>query len=353
MFTVGSLFSGIGGLELGLERTGGFKTIWFCENDAYASAVLRKHWPTTPNLGDITKIDWAGVDKPDMLTGGFPCQDISIAGKGKGIEKGERSGLWREYAKAIRILQPRYALIENVPILAKRGLNIVLADLAEMGYDAEWGMLSASSVGALHKRERIFIFAYSNGERSNDGVSVRKCGCVLSDKKQDGSQNKQERNEWKRGINPNTKVTFDKGSERIQRLFKKEIPEVGGFLWCKDIRRIEDIKERPDIPEPLVCRTSDGVPAYVDRIKCLGNSIVPQCAEVIGNWIIEWSKKEGKYFGSFRGDDDMTDIIEKDMIEKMVKLRIDYAVANWIITAFWASVFFLIGYLIGFTVARS
>ena len=101
MITVGSLFSGIGGIELGLERTGGFKTIWNCEIDPYASAVLKKHWPDVPNLGDITKVDWDGVERPEMLCGGFPCQDISVAGKGKGIEGGYRSGLWFEYAKAI------------------------------------------------------------------------------------------------------------------------------------------------------------------------------------------------------------------------------------------------------------
>src|SRR3990167_11328772 len=111
MITVGSLFSGIGGIEYGLEKTEGFRTIWFVENYRYASAVLRKHWPAIPNLGDITKIEWEKVEKPDMLTGWFPCQDISIAGKRKGINA-ERSGLWKEYAKAIRILRPKYALIE-------------------------------------------------------------------------------------------------------------------------------------------------------------------------------------------------------------------------------------------------
>jgi DNA (cytosine-5)-methyltransferase 1 len=100
-----------------------------------------------------------------MLTGGFPCQDISVAGKGKGIREGERSGLWREYAKAIRSLRPRYALIENVSAITQRGLDIVLADLAEAGYDAEWFTLSASDVGAWHRRERIFIFAYSTSKR--------------------------------------------------------------------------------------------------------------------------------------------------------------------------------------------
>ena len=169
MITVGSLFSGIGGLELGLERTGGFKTIWFVENDKYASAVLKKHWPTVPNYGDITKVDWNAVEKPDMLTGGFPCQDISVAGKKAGLKEGTRSGLWFEFAKAIRVLRPRFALVENVPNLANLGLDRVLSDFAEMGYDAEWGIVSAADVGAPHLRKRLFIVAYSGNRDSQSG----------------------------------------------------------------------------------------------------------------------------------------------------------------------------------------
>ncbi len=162
ILTVGSLFSGIGGIDLGLERTGEFKTIWFSEVDDYASAVLKKHWSNVPNYGDIKTIPWRKIRKPDVLCGGFPCQDVSIAGKGAGIKEGTRSGLWKEFAKAIRILRPRYALIENVPMLANRGLDIVLSDLAQIGYDAEWNIISASSVGAPHKRERLFIITYPN-----------------------------------------------------------------------------------------------------------------------------------------------------------------------------------------------
>ena len=170
--TTGSLFSGIGGLEYGLERTGGFRTIWNCEIEAYPSAVLKKHWPDVPNLGDITKVDWSKVAPPDIICGGFPCQDISVAGKGRGIKEGTRSGLWLEYAKAIRELRPKYAVIENVAALTRRGLHIVLADLAEAGYDAEWHNISASAVGAWHRRERIFILAYP--QRDELGAQVRR-----------------------------------------------------------------------------------------------------------------------------------------------------------------------------------
>ena len=155
---VGSLFSGIGGIELGLERAGGFETVWFCEIEQYASAVLKKNYPAIRNLGDITLVDWRGVERVDVLTGGFPCQDISIAGKKRGIT-GERSGLWKEYVRAIRHLRPRFIIVENVARLLRSGIWVVLEDLAKEGYDAEWQVLRAQDFGAPHKRERIFIIA--------------------------------------------------------------------------------------------------------------------------------------------------------------------------------------------------
>jgi len=125
---VGSLFSGIGGIELGFERAG-FKTLWFCEIDPYAQAVLRRRFPDAVVYGDITKLDFKTVPGIDILAGGFPCQDISTAGKGIGIT-GSRSGLWKYYAKAIRVLRPQVAFVENVSILTGRGLDVVLSDLA-------------------------------------------------------------------------------------------------------------------------------------------------------------------------------------------------------------------------------
>jgi len=154
---VGSLFSGIGGIEIGFEKQG-FKTKWFVENDLYAREVLKKRFPEAILYGDITKIDFTKVPRVDILTGGFPCQDISNAGKRAGIE-GSRSSLWKHYLRAISVLRPRYALIENVSALLGRGLDVVLCDLAQVGYDAEYHCVSASSVGAPHRRDRIFIVA--------------------------------------------------------------------------------------------------------------------------------------------------------------------------------------------------
>ena len=157
---VGDLFSGIGGFSLGLERTGGFKTQWFVEIDPYCQRVLAKHWPAVTRYGDIRAVDWSTVEPVDLLCGGFPCQDISLAGKGAGLA-GERSGLWFEYAKAIEVLKPRYVLIENVSALRSRGLDQVLGSLAALGYDAEWHCIPACAVGAPHRRDRVWIVAHS------------------------------------------------------------------------------------------------------------------------------------------------------------------------------------------------
>ena len=150
------------------------KIIWQCENDEYASKVLKKHWPDVPNLGDIKEVDWNEVEKPDIICGGFPCQDISIAGKGKGIH-GSRSGLWWEMLKTISILRPRYAVMENVPMLTHRGLAEVVGSLSEIGYDAEWNIVSARYVGANHRRDRLFIIAYPTGSRQL-GRKSDQCG---------------------------------------------------------------------------------------------------------------------------------------------------------------------------------
>lgn len=159
---VGSLFSGIGGFDLAAEWMG-WRTAWFSEIEPYAASILAKHWPDTPNHGDITKIRGAQVEPVDLLVGGFPCQDISLAGKGAGIE-GERSGLWSHYARLIDELRPRWVVAENVSALKNRGLYRVLQDLHALGYDAEWHCIPASAVGAPHQRDRIWIVAYPHAD---------------------------------------------------------------------------------------------------------------------------------------------------------------------------------------------
>jgi len=154
---VGSLFSGIGGLDLGLERAG-MTVVWQSEINPYASRVLTKHWPSVPNLGDITTIDWSTVEPVDLICGGYPCQPFSTAGKRAGANDARH--LWPYFATALRLLRPRFALLENVTGHLGLGFDTVLADLARLGFDAEWSTVSACSVGAPHMRERLFCLAY-------------------------------------------------------------------------------------------------------------------------------------------------------------------------------------------------
>lgn len=166
---IGSLFSGVGGLDLAVEEVFGGHTVWQVEQDKHASLVLAKRFGV-PNYGDITKVDWHDVPPVDILCGGFPCQDVSAAGRKAGIETGTRSGLWSYFAEAIDILRPQVVIIENVRGLlnakatgpqgvSMRAMGRVLGDLADLGYDAKWKTLAAGAIGAPHKRERVFIVA--------------------------------------------------------------------------------------------------------------------------------------------------------------------------------------------------
>lgn len=163
---VGSLFAGIGGFDLA-ARNVGWKTAWVSEIDPYASAVIKKHFPDAPNHGDITQIDFTRVEPVEVLCGGFPCQDISIAGRQWGPRQGlngARSGLWSEYKRAIGDLRPRYVVVENSPELLRLGFERVLSDLAALGYDAEWDCIPGYAVGAPHRRDRFWMVAYPGGQ---------------------------------------------------------------------------------------------------------------------------------------------------------------------------------------------
>lgn len=190
MTTIGSLFSGIGGLDLAVESFFNAETVWHCEFDPEPSKVLAARWPGVPNLGDITQVNWATVEPVDILCGGFPCQDLSLAGRRKGLRPGTRSGLWADFRNAINALRPSVVIIENVRGLLSgcaesdsdvepcpgcvgdgqhrplvRALGRVLGDLAALGFDAEWGSVPASAVGAPHGRFRVFVVAYARGVR--------------------------------------------------------------------------------------------------------------------------------------------------------------------------------------------
>ena len=161
---VGSLFAGIGGFDLA-ARWLGWRTLWYSEIDPYASAVMKKRFPEAGNHGDVTQLRGSHVARVDVLCGGFPCQDISLAGKGAGIE-GSRSGLWTHYARIIDEVRPSWVVIENVSALRSRGLDRVLGSLAALGYDAEWHCIPAAYVGAPHRRDRIWIVAHPNADES-------------------------------------------------------------------------------------------------------------------------------------------------------------------------------------------
>lgn len=201
----GCLFSGYGGLSIAVNAYFGATTAWFSEFDTAPSRILAHHWPDVPNHGDITHVDWSSVEPVDILCGGFPCQDVSAAGRRAGIREGTRSGLWSYFAEAINQLRPRYVVVENVrgllsakayrpmepepdavgdrrtgPVL--RALGAVLGDLWDLGYDAQWCTVAAADVGACHKRERVFIVATpSDTARESRGLVDRECAGTPSD----------------------------------------------------------------------------------------------------------------------------------------------------------------------------
>ena len=238
------LFAGIVGFTLGLERAG-FETAAFCEIDPYAQKVLAKHWPGVPIYDDVRTItaerlasDGIGID---VITGGFPCQDISVAGSQAGIADGTRSGLWSECARLISELQPRFAIMENVTNLISgdsgRWFGRLLGDLASIGYDAEWHCIPACYLGAEHRRDRVWIIAYPIGSRL-ESLDVQKSLCAHTEKSCGW--------EFARAID--------------------------AALPADDYARM-----RGDI---------DGVSDIMDRLKCLGNAVVPQIPEVIGRAIM-------------------------------------------------------------------
>ena len=161
---IGSLFSGYGGLDLAVQQVfPNAHPAWFVEFDEAPSKVLSHHWSKTPNFGDVTKVDWAEMPKVDILTGGYPCQPFSQAGRRKGTH--DERHLWPHVLAAIRVLRPRFAFMENVAGHLTLGFDTVLADLAKIGFDAKWETLRASDIGAPHHRERLFILAYPHGQR--------------------------------------------------------------------------------------------------------------------------------------------------------------------------------------------
>lgn len=299
--TVLSLFSGIGGLDLGLERAG-MCVIAQSEVDPYASRVLARHWPNVPNLGDITTItDWPNAD---VVCGGFPCQDISVAGKGAGIQKGTRSGLWYDYARCVRSVRPRYVVVENVAALLTRGFDIVQSDLAALGYDAWWDCIPAASVGAPHLRDRVFIVATRADitpvePRISPMQWAARVGsdaeCVGGDSTADADSQRGDRSAAEHGPNGWTQparnhvATADAGDERCEE--HSGVP----VTTSEEITRTGrvSIADWWSV-EPGVGRVAHGIPRRVDRLRCLGNAVVPQVAQYIGQIVVEHNGRSNR-----------------------------------------------------------
>lgn len=223
--TFGSLFSGIGGLELGLERAGFSQHRWYSEIDPFCIRVHEQHWPGVPNLGDVREVDWSSVERVDLICGGYPCPAFSQAARGRNVA----ADLWRFMRAAIAVLRPRFVLLENVAAHLGRGFWDVLADLYALGFDAEWGVVTACSLGASHTRRRLFALAYT--DRNREPV-----------------------------------FSFD--------------GEMAGLRAASGDRGHWGIPTADDI------RADDGVPHRLDRLRALGNAVVPQVAEFIGSQLL-------------------------------------------------------------------
>jgi DNA (cytosine-5)-methyltransferase 1 len=277
------LFSGIGGFSLGLERTGYYETVAFCEIEEFPQKVLKKHWPKVPIYSDIRELNYErlkadGIDTIDVITGGYPCQPFSVAGKQKGEQ--DPRHLWPEYFRLIKECRPTWVIGENVSGHIKLGLDTVLDNLESEGYSARTFSISASSIGAWHKRERIWIIANSECDGQFTSKESRGIGETIS-KESEGS-NDSFNVEGASGLSTSEQdVSNSTSSKRDEH----EIDGGHGEFETQEISRDRSslLGESPWwLSEPNVGRVVDGVPDRTHRIKSLGNSLVPQIPQIIG-----------------------------------------------------------------------
>ena len=276
MITIGSLFSGIGGFELGLERAiPNSKTIWQVEQNKYCHTILSKHWPDAKIYNDVRDITKDNVSPVDILCGGFPCQDISIAGKKGGIHA-EKSGLWWEMLRIISELRPRVAVLENVPNIIRLGGLDVLGSLASIGYNAEWTIISARMFGAPHLRKRWFCVCYP---ADFDSIRPRQ---ALDRRTSQTDSCRTEILERRSSIqrpadSDGTSIQTERMPERMEQKKKNlnnQLHRTGYRYW-----------EKTEAVSPL-CDVDDGIPHRLARLRALGNAIVPQCSQWIGEQIV-------------------------------------------------------------------
>lgn len=334
------LFSGIGGFELGFRRAG-FTIAGVCEIEPYACRVLEKHFPEARLYKDVKELTGerlrADGIRPFVVTGGFPCQDISLAGKGAGLG-GERSGLWFEMHRVIAETRPRWVVAENVAALRSRGLDQVLGSLAAIGYDAEWHCIPASAVGAPHRRDRIWIVAYPQSRATGAAINIRAGQPELGDGRRDvayparlqpgraeqraigervgpGGQPQPvadaSRNRWQQGLAHSgrsvegTKEGPQRGlggsgenqlgdtaqprlEIRLNGHAGQQPAAIGTGWWQSEPTVGQLVDGLPDGLVRFAGRVATGVPNRVQKLRALGNAVVPQIPEIIANAIREY-----------------------------------------------------------------
>lgn len=258
-------FSGIGGFSYAAEHlVGGFQTVAFVEREPFCQSILRKHWPNVPIYDDITTFK----PKPgsaDVVCGGFPCQDISIAGKQAGIRQGTRSGLFYELMRIVRLVRPQFVVLENVAAILANGLDTVLAELAEAGFDAEWACIPASAVGACHQRDRWWLVAHPKSQQRHDGGSTHSAEPTRA------------------SAQPGNGDGPDAPNANCQRQQERQPAAIasgsGRIDWSNAPRQLNP-DWRSYLSQPVLCRGDDGLSGRVDRLKALGNAVVPQMAAI-------------------------------------------------------------------------
>lgn len=253
---VGSLFSGIGGLDLGLERAG-MEIRWQVEYDEFCRRVLAKHWPDVPCYGDVRELNATELEPVDLICGGFPCQPVSRAGLRRAQD--DTRWLWPEFARIICALRPAFVLMENVPGLLDRGFSDVLGDLAESGYDAEWQCIPAAAVGAPHIRDRVWLLAYARPEHGGFAGRI--------DARSGRDNVLPQGDHWD--------PTQWREDRQLIALVPGVHPGVAEDWWRSQSR---------------MARSVNGLPDVMDRCCALGNAVVPQVAEFIGRRLMEVGK---------------------------------------------------------------
>jgi site-specific DNA-cytosine methylase len=334
-------FSGIGGFSLAARWLGGIETVQFVEREPYCRHILRKHWPDVPIHDDITTYQ-PQPGSADVICGGFPCQDISTAGKQAGIKEGTRSGLFYELMRVVRLVGPRYVVLENVAAITSNGLDAVLGTLAEAGFDAEWACIPAADVGACHRRDRWWCVAYASGadrprwgegagRRERSAADAGRCGisegsgsadsAANSDHHHVSAKQQQQGQQWPTASSDgggNWNAPHSEGSGRRtgpgqgtgqagyqgqgtgdggagsdaadaaadthhQRQQERQPAAItSGARWTGwgDAPRRLNPDWRSYLSQPVLCRGDDGLSGRVDRLKALGNAVVPQVAMV-------------------------------------------------------------------------